>query len=79
MASPPTTVALTALAQLGGPKANETEMGAALFTKNGEGRTLTWTWLDGKGETGEMRTNMTRKITLIKFVKIHIRTIAGTR
>ena len=30
------------LAQLCGPKAmNETEMGAALFTKNSEGRTLT--------------------------------------
>ena len=31
------TVAFTVLAQLCGPKANETEMGAALFTKNGEG------------------------------------------
>ena len=34
----PPTVAFTVLAQLCGPKANETEMGAALFTKNGEGR-----------------------------------------
>ena len=34
----PPTVAFTVLAQLCGPKANETEMGATLFTKNGEGR-----------------------------------------
>ena len=34
----PPTVAFTVLAQLCGPKANETEMGLALFTKNGEGR-----------------------------------------
>ena len=34
----PLTVAFTVLAQLCGPKANETEMDAALFTKNGEGR-----------------------------------------
>ena len=34
----PPTVAFTVLAQLCGPKAKETEMGAALFTKNGEGR-----------------------------------------
>ena len=34
----PPTVAFTLLAWLGGQKANETEMGAALFTKNGEGR-----------------------------------------
>ena len=34
----PPTVAFTVLAQLCDPKANETEMGAALFTKNGEGR-----------------------------------------
>ena len=34
----PPTVAFTVLAQLCGPKANETEMGAALFTKNGERR-----------------------------------------
>ena len=32
------TVAFTVLAYLCGPKANETEMGVALFTKNGEGR-----------------------------------------
>ena len=32
------TVAFTVLAQLSGLKANETEMGATLFTKNGEGR-----------------------------------------
>ena len=32
------TVACTVLAQLCGPKANETEMGATLFIKNGEGR-----------------------------------------
>ena len=38
---PAPTVASTVLAQLCGPKANETEMGATLFTKNGEGRTLT--------------------------------------
>ena len=35
-----TTVAFTVLARLCGPKANETEMGVALFTKNGEGRAL---------------------------------------
>ena len=34
----PTTVAFTVLAQLCGPKANETEMGAALVAKNGERR-----------------------------------------
>ena len=34
----PQTVAFTVLAQLCGPKANETEMGAVLLTKNGEGR-----------------------------------------
>ena len=34
----PPTVAFTVFAQLCGPKANETEMGAALLTKNGEGR-----------------------------------------
>ena len=32
------TVAFTVLAQLCGPEADETEMGAALFTKNGKGR-----------------------------------------
>ena len=32
------TIAFTVLTQLCGPKANKTEMGAALFTKNGEGR-----------------------------------------
>ena len=32
----PPTVAFTVLAQLCGPKANETEMDAALFGKNGE-------------------------------------------
>ena len=36
----PPTVAFPVLAQLRGPKANETEMGAVLFTKNGEGRNL---------------------------------------
>ena len=33
----PPTLAFTVLAQLCDPKANEAEMGAALFTKNGEG------------------------------------------
>ena len=37
----PPTVAFTVLAELCCPKANETEMGAALFTKNGEGRNHT--------------------------------------
>ena len=37
----PRAIAFTLLAQLRGPKANETEMGATRFTKNGEGRTLT--------------------------------------
>ena len=36
------TVVFTALAQLCGSKANATEMGAALFTKTGERRTLTF-------------------------------------
>ena len=36
----PSTVAFTVLAQLCGPKANEAEMGATLFTKNGEGRSF---------------------------------------
>ena len=34
----PPSVACTMLAHLCSPKANETEMGATLFTKNGEGR-----------------------------------------
>ena len=34
----PPTVAYNVLAKLCGPKANESEMGAALFTNNGEGR-----------------------------------------
>ena len=34
----PSTVAFTVLAQLCGPKADELEMGAFLFTKNGQGR-----------------------------------------
>ena len=34
----PPTVAFTVLVQLCGPNANEVEMGAALFTKSGEGR-----------------------------------------
>ena len=38
VANHPPTAAFTVLAQLCGPKANETEMGAALFTKNGEGK-----------------------------------------
>ena len=36
----PPTAAFTVLAYLCGPKAQETEMGATLFTKKGEGRTL---------------------------------------
>ena len=40
-ASPQLRVACTVFAQLCGPKANETEVGAVLFTKNGEGRNLT--------------------------------------
>ena len=36
----PPTVAFTVLAQLCGPKANETEIDAALFAKNGEGRSF---------------------------------------
>ena len=43
MASPPPTVALTVLAQLCGPKANETETGGTLLTKNGEERTSIFT------------------------------------
>ena len=38
----PPTVAFTVLAQLFHPKANEMEMGATLFTKNGEERFLTF-------------------------------------
>ena len=36
----PPTVAFPVLAYLCGPEANETEIGAALFTKNGERRIL---------------------------------------
>ena len=36
----PPTVAFTVLAQLRSLNDNETEMGATLFTKNGEGRNL---------------------------------------
>ena len=36
------TVAFTLLAQLCGPKANETEIGTAFFNKNDEGRTMTF-------------------------------------
>ena len=36
----PQTVAFTVFALLCSPKANEAEMDAALFTKNGEGRTV---------------------------------------
>ena len=41
----PPTAALTVFAQLGGPRANETEMGAALFTKNGERRNFDFDFL----------------------------------
>ena len=40
------TVAFTVLAQLCGPKANETEKGSTLFTKNGEGRKLDFDLID---------------------------------
>ena len=40
----PPTVAFTVLAQLCGLKANETAMGTALFTKNGEGRNFDFAW-----------------------------------
>ena len=36
----PPTVAFTVLAQLCGPESNKTDMGGALLTKNGEGRSL---------------------------------------
>ena len=39
-AGQPSKSALTLLAQLCGPRASETEMGAALFPKNGERKTL---------------------------------------
>ena len=38
----PPVVEFTVLAQLCGPRASETEKGATLFTKNSEGRTLTF-------------------------------------
>ena len=41
----PPTVAFTVLAQLCGLKVNETEMGAALFTNNGEGRNFEFDFL----------------------------------
>ena len=44
----PLAVSFTVLAQLWGPKANGRETGTALFTKNGEGRTLSLT-LEIKG------------------------------
>ena len=40
----PPNVAFTMLAKLCVLKANESEMGAALFARNGKGRTLTLTW-----------------------------------
>ena len=40
-ASPPT-VAFTGLAQLCGQKSNEREMGAVIFVKNSEGKSLTF-------------------------------------
>ena len=42
----PPTVAFAVLAQLCGPKANGTEMGAALFTKNGDRRYFDLTLID---------------------------------
>ena len=41
----PPTVALTVFAQLCDPKAKETEMGAAFFTNNGEGRNFDFDFL----------------------------------
>ena len=41
----PPIVTFTVLAQLCGPKANETEMGGPLFTKNGEGRSFDFHFL----------------------------------
>ena len=41
----PPAVAFTVPAQLCGQKANETEMGAALFIKNGEGRNFDFDFL----------------------------------
>ena len=38
--SQPQTVAFILLAQLCDPKVNEAEIGTALFTKNGEGRSI---------------------------------------
>ena len=40
----PPTVTLNVLTQLSGLQTNETEMGAAFFSKNYEGRTLASTW-----------------------------------
>ena len=54
----PPTVAFTVLAQLCGPKANETEMGATLFTKNGAGRNFDF--------------DLNSNIFLFSFLSIHI-------
>ena len=47
------TIALTVLAQLCGPKANETEMGAALFTNNGDGRNFDFLFLSVASADGQ--------------------------
>ena len=52
------TVAFTVLAHLCDSKANETEMGATLFTKNYDGRTLTLTLT--------LTLNESRRVTIIK-------------
>ena len=44
----PPTVALTVPAQLHDPQANETEMGPALFAKNGEGRNFDFDFLTAR-------------------------------
>ena len=46
----PPTVACTMHAHLCSPKANETEMGATLFTKNGEGRNFDFFYFLGRSE-----------------------------
>ena len=75
------TVAITVLVQLRGPQVNEREMGVALFTKNGEGRTLTvippYIFLDGNYKNNRMRAvtawqRSSAEKTLFQFSKCHI-------
>ena len=53
----PPTVAFIVLTQLFGPKANETEMGATLFTKNGEGSNFDFDYVEFFWQNHEVPVN----------------------